>query len=110
MWLEIVRDIAIVLLAVVSIIIGILLIVTLARIRELILILRNEVTPVLTSIKDTTKTVKGTATIVTDTVVNPLVKINSVSKGALKGALYFLTMGHKPNNKASPTSVDNSRS
>jgi len=102
MWLEYVRDIAIILLALVSLIIGILLLVTLNRMRELIRVLRDEIQPVLLSLQDTMRSVRGTAHIVSDTVVNPLVRINSVSTGAMHALMHFFTFGRR-SGKASGT-------
>ena len=91
MWLEYVRDVAIILLALVSLIIGILLLVTLSKLRELIRILKDEVQPVLLSLQDTMRSVRGTAHIVSDTVVNPLVRVNSVTTGAMHALMHFFT-------------------
>jgi hypothetical protein len=96
MWLEYVRDIAIILLALESLVIGILLLVTLGRLRELLSILRDEVTPVLKSLQDTVKTVRGTANIVSNAVVTPLIRVNSVSTGIVRGLLSFFSLRHRP--------------
>jgi hypothetical protein len=96
MWLEYVRDIAIILLALESLVIGILLIVTLGRLRELLRVLRDEVTPVLKSLQETVRTVRGTANIVSNAVVNPLIRVNSVSTGVVRGILSFLSLRHRP--------------
>jgi hypothetical protein len=94
--LEVVRDIAIILLALESLVIGIVLIVTLGRLRELLAVLRDEVTPVLKSLQDTVRTVRGTANIVGNTVVTPLIRVNSVSTGILRGVLRFFTFRRRP--------------
>ncbi|MHB9033292.1 MAG: hypothetical protein ACYC6L_09615, partial [Anaerolineae bacterium] len=75
--------------------IGILLLVTLGRLRELLRVLKDEVQPVLLSLQDAFRTVRGTAHIVSDTVVNPLVKVNSVSTGAMRALMYFFNFGRK---------------
>ncbi|MCE5258448.1 MAG: hypothetical protein LLG44_05220 [Chloroflexi bacterium] len=100
MWLEYVRDIAIILLALESLVIGILLLITMGRLRELERILREEVQPVLQSLQDTMHTVRGTAHIVSDTVVNPLVRFNSFSTGAMQAFKYFFTFGHRKDSAA----------
>jgi hypothetical protein len=96
MSLVVVRDIAIILLALESLVIGILLIVTLGRLRELLGILRDEVTPVLKSLQDTAKTVRGTANIVGNTVVTPLIRMNSISTGVMRGILSFFSFRRRP--------------
>ncbi|MHB1355844.1 MAG: hypothetical protein ACYCZF_07685 [Anaerolineae bacterium] len=94
--LEVVRDIAIILLALESIVIGIVLIVTLTRLRELLGVLRDEVTPLLKSLQDTAQTVRGTASIVGHAVVNPLIRVNSVSTGIARGLLRFFSFRRRP--------------
>jgi hypothetical protein len=96
MWLEYVRDIAIILLALESLVIGILLVVTLGRLRELLGVLRDEVTPVLKSLQETVRTVRGTANIVGNAVVNPLIRVNSVSTGIVRGIWSFFSFGRRP--------------
>ena len=98
--LEVVRDIAIILLALESLVIGIVLIVTLGRLRELLMVLRDEVTPLLKSLQDTAQTVRGTANIVGNAVVNPLIRVNSVSTGIVRGILRFFSFGHRPDPSA----------
>jgi len=93
--LEVVRDIAIILLALESLVIGIVLIVTLTRLRELLGVLRDEVTPLLKSLQETAHTVRGTANIVGGAVVNPLIRVNSVSTGIIRGILRFFSFGHR---------------
>ena len=95
MWLEYVRDIAIILLALESLIIGILLLVTLGRLRELMRVLREEIQPVLLSLQETLRTVSGTAHIVSDTVVNPLVRVNSFTTGAMRAFSHFFSFSHR---------------
>ncbi len=84
MWLTIVRDIAIVLLALETLVIGVLLAVTLVQIRSLARMLRNEVLPMLKSANDTVATVKGTSRFVSDQVVEPIIKVSSASAGTLQ--------------------------
>lgn len=106
MWLEYVRDIAIILLALESLIIGILLIVTLGRLRELLSVLRDEVTPVLKSLQETVRTVRGTANIVGNAVVNPLIRVNSVSTGIVRGLLRFFSFRHR----SGPSTAESAKS
>jgi hypothetical protein len=95
-WLEYVRDIAIILLALESLAIGIVLIVTLGRLRELVNMLRNEVTPLLKSLQGTAKTVQGTANIVGNAVVTPLIRVNSVTTGIVRGLLSLFSLRRRP--------------
>ena len=84
MWLQNVRDVAIVLLALETLVIGALLAITLLQIRSLVRVLRDEVLPMLRSATDTVNTVKGTTRFVSDSVVHPIVQVTSVSAGTLQ--------------------------
>lgn len=87
-----VRDVAIVLLALLSIVIGILLAVLLVQIRHLIRMLREEIAPILQTTQGTIKRVDGTVHLVSDTVVKPLIKVNSFATGVRTSIdnLFFL--------------------
>lgn len=76
------RDIAIIVLAVESILIGILLSVLVIQVIRLVRVLRQEVLPILNSTQETVGTVRGTATFVSDHMVQPLVKVTSYAAGA----------------------------
>ncbi len=83
--LSAVRDIAIVLLAVQSLVIGVLLAILLLQIRSLVRMLREEVAPLLHTTQDTAHRVDGTVHLVSDTVIRPLIKLNSLMAGVRKG-------------------------
>lgn len=76
-----VRDVAIVLLALESLVIGVLLVVLLMQLRRLARLLEEEIAPLLDSANETANRVKGTARLVSDSVVEPLVKLRSYSTG-----------------------------
>jgi hypothetical protein len=76
-----VRDVAIVLLAIVSLAIGVLLALLLVQVRNLVRTLREEVAPILQTTQDTVGRVGGTVHLVSDTVVTPLIKVNSYAAG-----------------------------
>lgn len=75
------RDVAIILLAVLSLVIGAVLIVLLFQVRSLIVLLREEVRPILASAQETVGTVRGTTTIVSEYVVSPVARIASLVAG-----------------------------
>jgi len=93
MWLAAVRDAAIVLLAVLSIVIGILLALLLLQIRNLIRLLREEIAPMLASANETLSTVEGTAHFVRRNVVRPVVRVSSYSAGAMQVMRSLLNLG-----------------
>ena len=80
-WLTGIRDAAIVLLALESVIIGILLAITLIQIRKLVKLLHEEIAPMLNEANETVRTVRGTSEFVSDNVVTPLIKAKSYSAG-----------------------------
>jgi len=84
MWLTVVRDIAIVLLALETLVIGVLLVITLLQIRSLVRMLRSEILPLLQSADDTLATVRGTTRFVSEQVTEPIMQVASVSAGAVQ--------------------------
>ncbi len=86
-----VRDIAIVLLAVQSLVIGVLLAILLVQLRNLARMLREEIAPILQTSQETAHRVDGTVHLVSDTIVRPLIKLNSLAAGVHKAvdSLFF---------------------
>lgn len=84
------RDVAIVVLAAESIIIGILMAVLVIQVIRLVKLLREEILPIINSTQETVSTVRGTTTFVSDHVIQPVVKVSSYAAGARKtmGALF----------------------
>lgn len=77
-----IRDIAIIVLALVSIIVGILLVLLILEIRNLVRVLQRDVQPILNSMNETASTVKGTTNFVSDQVVRPLAGAIGAAAGA----------------------------
>jgi hypothetical protein len=99
MWLAVVRDVAIVLLALESIIIGALLAMMLLQLRKLVSLLREEIAPMLRSANETVNTVHGTADFLSQTLVQPVIKVGSFSAGTLQAlrSLFFIRRKlHRP--------------
>ncbi|MCX7707487.1 MAG: hypothetical protein N2204_05730 [Anaerolineae bacterium] len=92
------RDIAIIVLAVESIVIGILLAVLVIQVIRLVRLLREEVLPILNSTQETVSTVRGTATFMSDHLVQPIVKVSSYAAGARQAVNVLL--GRRRNGKA----------
>ncbi len=80
--MAIARDIAIIVLALESIIIGVLLAILVIQVVKLVRMLREEVMPILKSTQDTVSTVRGTADFMSDHLVQPVVKVSSIAAGA----------------------------
>jgi len=80
----IVRDIAIIVLAFESLVVGFLLILLIIQMRRLAKLLREEVKPILDSANETVSTVRGTASFVSEAFVSPLITAASLISGADK--------------------------
>lgn len=76
-----VRDLAIILLAVESLVIGVVLIILVLEIRNLAKMLKEEIKPILESADETVRTVRGTTVFVSENLVNPMVRVSSFASG-----------------------------
>ena len=85
-----VRDLAIILLALESLVIGVVLVVLILEIRNLAKLLREEIKPILDSADETVRTVRGTTSFVSETFVNPMIRVSSFASGIMQ-ALRILT-------------------
>ncbi len=90
-----VRDLAIVLLAIESFVIGIVLIVLILEIRSLAKLLREQVKPILDSADETVRTVRGSATFMSENFINPFVRVSGFASGIAQ-ALRILTRRSRP--------------
>jgi len=93
MGIAIVRDVAIIVLAVESIVIGIILALLLWQVRSLMRLLQDEVKPILDDARETAGTVKGTTKLVSETLVTPAVRISSFVSGVRRTAELVLGLG-----------------
>jgi len=84
------RDVSIILLAIESIIIGVILLLLLWQVRLLVLLLRDEIRPILKDTQETTQTVQSTTRFVGKRVAKPFVNAISVMAG-VRGALKAMT-------------------
>lgn len=73
----ILRDVSIIVLALVTMITSIFLAILLFQLQSLIVLLRDEIQPILESMNETAGTVRGTTTFVSDAVVTPLIQVAS---------------------------------
>jgi len=80
------RDVSIILLALESIVIGVILLLLLWQVRLLVQLLRDEISPILKNTQETTKTVQSTTKFVGKRVAKPAVSTISFVAG-LKGAI-----------------------
>lgn len=79
-----VRDLFIIILALESLITGIVLVILVVQIALLINLLRNEIKPILDSTSETVNTLKGTSTFVSNNLAAPVIKVNTYLAGLRK--------------------------
>lgn len=84
------RDVSIILLALESIVIGVILLLLLWQLRLLVLLLRDEIGPILQNTQETTQTVQSTTKFVGKRVAKPFVGTISFMAG-VRGALRAVT-------------------
>jgi len=77
----VVRDIALVFVAVETFLIGLAMILLIFQIQVLIQVLRDEIQPLLRSVNDTASTVRGTTEFVSHNVVSPVIRIAGFASG-----------------------------
>lgn len=75
------RDLAILLLALETIVVNIIMILLILELRTLSKMLRENVYPILQSADETVRTVRGTSVFVSDNVVRPVVRLSSFTAG-----------------------------
>jgi hypothetical protein len=78
---QVVRDIAIVFVAVETFLIGLAMILLLFQIQVLIQVLRDEIQPLLHSVNDTASTVRGTTEFMSHNLVSPIIKFAGFTSG-----------------------------
>jgi hypothetical protein len=94
---SILRDISIIVLALVTIVTGIFLAIMLMQLQALIVLLREEIYPLLQSMNQTADTVRGTTNFVSDAVVSPMINAASYVSG-VRQSLRVLTGGSNRRN------------
>jgi len=90
-----IRDLAIIIIAIQSIVIGVLLGVLVWQLWRLVKMLQTEIKPILRDAQDTVSTVRGTTTFVSDNVVDPVVRTSSTIVG-LRARVRSLTADLRP--------------
>jgi len=98
-WLAGIRDGAIVVLALESVVVGVLLLLVLVQIRKLVRMLRDEIKPLLNDAKETVTTVQGTTRFVSENLVHPVIKLQSYSAGVVGTVRQLLAINRKLRSK-----------
>ena len=92
---SVLRDISIIVLALITLIIGLFLIILIFQLQSLIVLLRDEIRPILDSANETANTVRGTTTFVSDAVVTPMIHMASLASGVAQTIRTLARTGHK---------------
>lgn len=78
---ETIRDIAIIVLALVSILIGVFMIILTIQVWLLTRLVQDEIKPILESTQRTLSTVRGTTTFMSDKIAKPAIEVVSIATG-----------------------------
>jgi hypothetical protein len=98
-----IRDLAIIFVALESLVTLALLTILIWQIWRLIKMLQTEVLPVLRDAQDTVTTVKGTTTFMTDNLVNPVLRANGRAAGIRRTvSVLFAELPGQPKQKKAP--------
>jgi hypothetical protein len=72
-----IRDVMIILMAFELLLIGITAVLLIIQVARLVNLLKNEIKPLLEAANETIYTLRGTATFISDSLLQPVVKLNS---------------------------------
>jgi hypothetical protein len=100
---SVLADIAIITLALVTVIIGLFLIILIFQLQSLIALLRDEIRPILDSTNETLSTVRGTTNFVSDAVVAPMIHVASLTAGVAQTLRTLSGTGQRKNRKKGST-------
>jgi hypothetical protein len=90
-----IRDIFIILMAFMSLAIGLVLIILIVQIAELTNLLKTEIKPVIDSANETANNLRGTTEFLGKNMVEPVVKLNEYA-AAIKKIFELVNLGRKP--------------
>lgn len=89
-----VRDITIIILALSTTVIGVSLVALILQVQSLIGLLRDEIRPILISADETARTVRGTTSFLSESVVRPVISVAGYASG-IRQMVRLLTGSHK---------------
>jgi predicted PurR-regulated permease PerM len=79
-----VRDLFIILMALMTFVIGLALVILMVQIADLTNLLKNEIKPIMHSTTDTVNTLKGTVRFMSDNLTEPVIRLNQSLAGIKK--------------------------
>ena len=91
---ETLRDVFIILVAFEFMVVGLALVILVVQLAKLVNLLQNEVRPILESTTEAANTLRGTARFLSDNLVGPVMKVNSLA-AALRRAADMLNLGRR---------------
>ncbi|MBN1261409.1 MAG: hypothetical protein JXB35_12095 [Anaerolineae bacterium] len=99
---EVIRDIAIVFVAVETFLIGMAALVLIVQIHTLTKVLREEIQPLLRSVTDTASTVRGTTEFVSENLVSPIIRVAGFAAAVRQvvGDLFGVVAAARPKNRS----------
>jgi len=89
-----IRDVFIIIFAIQSLFIGLVLVILMVQLARLTNLLQNEIKPILESTNETANTLRGTTAFLSNTVVEPVIKMNEYTAG-LRQLLFVLGLTRK---------------
>jgi len=95
------RDITIIILALSTSLIGLFLVILILQVQSLIGLLRDEIKPILNSANQTARTVRGTTTFLSDSVMKPVITVAGYASG-VREAIRLLTGGRRRSPRRDP--------
>jgi glucan phosphoethanolaminetransferase (alkaline phosphatase superfamily) len=93
-----IRDVFIIFLAIQSLLVGVVMIVLVVQLSQLINLLRNEIKPILESTNETVSNLRGTASFLSDNLVEPVMKANEY-RASLSRLVELLNFSKKTEKK-----------
>jgi hypothetical protein len=96
------RDISIIVLALVTVVIGLFLVILIFQLQSLMALLRDEIKPLLDSANETASTVRGTTNFISDAVVTPMINVVSLASGVGQTLRTLARTGHKGKGQGTP--------
>lgn len=79
-----IRDVFIIIMALESLLVGVVLVVLIVQMARLTNLLQNEIKPILESTNETISTLRGTTQFLSDNIAEPVIKLNEYSAGLQK--------------------------
>lgn len=93
-----IRDVFIILMALMSLLVGFVLVLLVFQLARLTNLLNNEIKPILESMNETVSTLRGTTTFLSDNLVEPVIKMNEYL-AALQQVLTVLGLARRKSKK-----------